>query len=215
MEDGAVSQTAEPRRSGGCGPAHEPPPELKPEEKYVPQPSPADAPVPDYASTASPPPMESLAAFHRDAGSDFLDPERFGYVKDREHVAGFEPHAFRNMPALDRTAAQEWSLERVELVSLRKPGGPHAYLSENLPKVDALKTADTRLLDDFEIRALAKLRTAEDVVVEEAGGVVRVLGALRAGNQCVRCHAGSRGELIGGLSYEFHRKSRPPLVVQQ
>jgi hypothetical protein len=229
--------TAPPRRSGGCGPSHEPAPEQKPEPQYVPQPSPADAP-PEYASASpsiSAPPRDLLAALHQSAGDDFLNPERFGFVRDREHVAGFEPHAFTSMPTLGMpTPAKpenvlmfggahggaadspaDWKLERVDLVSLRKASGPAVYLSENLPKVAELKTADTRLLDDFESRALARLRTDENVVIEQADGLVRMLGALRADNNCIRCHTGLRGELIGAISYEFHHKNHTPQLAEQ
>jgi len=222
MENRSISFTSPASFSGGCGPAHTPDPLPAPEPQYVPQPSPGDEPLPDYASTAAPPPVEALGELHRSAGRDFFDPERFGFVRDREHVAGFEPHAFMSMPALRVPGSSrgpgesgEWKLERLDLVSLRKPSGPHVYLSENLPKVDALKTVDTRLLDDFETRALARLRTADDVIIEESDGAVRMLGALRANNQCIRCHSGSRGELIGAFSYEFHRKGRPPVIAQQ
>jgi hypothetical protein len=216
MENRSISFTAPQSFGGGCGSGHTPDPLPTPVPQYVPQPSPGVEPLPDYASTAAPPSVEALKEFHRGAGRDFLDPERFGFVRDRDHVAGFQPHAFTNMPKFNSQGASgEWKLERVDLVSLRKPSGPHVYLSENLPRVDALKTADTRLLDDFETRALSRLRSDDDVVVEESEGAVRMLGALRAGNHCTKCHMSARGELIGAFSYEFHRKGRPPVIAQQ
>jgi hypothetical protein len=137
-------------------------------------------------------------------------------VQDREHVAGFEPHAFQAMPALRAPGLkpEEWQLEHLDLISLLKPSGPHAYVSENLPKLDELRSADTRLLHDFETRALAQLRTDEDVVIEEVEGAMRMVGALRAGNHCIQCHSARRGELIGALSYEF-RRTTPLLKIAQ
>ncbi len=188
----SISLTEPPPRNGCATPSETP-------HDYVPQPSPTDSTTPFYA----------LREFHDKGARDFLNPERFGHVQDREHVAGFEPHGFQSMPALGkhRSPEGEWSLEHLDLVSLLKPSGPHAYVSANLPKIEELKTADTRLLDDFETRALSQLRTNEDVVIEESDGVVRMVGALRAGNQCIQCHAARRGELIGAFSYELHRKT--------
>lgn len=182
----AISLSEPPPRRG-CDP---------PPTEYVPAPAPND-------STA---PLIAFREFYRAGAENFLDPERLGYVQDREHVAGFEPHAFQSMPALSKHAG-DWKLEHLELVSLRKPSGPHVYVSENLPKVDDLKRVDTRLLTDFETRALSQLRSGDDVVIEESDGALRMLGSLRAGNHCIRCHSGRRGELIGALSFELHRKT--------
>jgi hypothetical protein len=229
MLDGrSIELASAPRRSsGGCG-SHEVPRPPEAEPQYVPQPSPERTSQADYASTSTmtAPPHEMLGALHESAGGDFLNPERFGLVRNRDQVAGFEPHRFTSMPELGGgmkavyldgrpDASGDWSLQRVDLVSLRKPSGPAVYLSENLPKVDELKTADTRLLDDFENRALSRLQTDDDVVIEESGGTIRMLGALRAGTHCTRCHAGSRGELIGAFSYELHHKNRPTQLAEQ
>jgi hypothetical protein len=240
LDGRSMELSSAPRRSGGCG-SHEAPRAPEPEPQYVPQPAPEQGPLPEYASTDAPvaaPPRELLTELHKGAGNDFLNPERFGYVRSRDQVAGFEPHRFTAMPSLGKSYDantdgtthnavmfgsagetvrhdDQWTLERVDLVSLHKPAGPAVYLSENLPKVDDLKTADTRLLDDFETRALAKLRTDDDVVIEQADGRIRMVGALRAGNHCLRCHAGARGELLGALSYEFHHKNFVPQPAEQ
>lgn len=189
----AISLSEPPPRRG-CDPP--------PEPDYVPS-------SPEQADSAAP--IAAFRQLHHNGAADFLDPNRFGYVQDREHVAGFEPHAFEYMPAMGshRTSDGEWKLEHLELVSLRKPQGPYVYVSEFLPKLDDLKRADTRLLDDFETRALSQLRTDEDVVVEESGDAVRMLGALRAGSHCIRCHSAQRGELIGAFTYELLKKEPP------
>jgi hypothetical protein len=193
----SISLTELPK-SGGC--VHPAPPPVE----YVPQPAPSDSTMP----------LIALRDYHRKGAADFLDPERFGYVQDRRHVAGFEPHAFQEMPALRGPDAKDgdWTLEHLDLISLLKPTGPQAYVSANLPKLDELKTADTRLLHDFETRALAQLRTDDDVVIEEVEGSMRMVGALRAGTHCIQCHSVNRGELIGALSYEFLRKT-PTLKI--
>lgn len=173
------------------------------EPEYVPQPS---------GSTL---PMLAMTNFHHDAAGDFLHADRMGYVQDPDHVAGFEPHAFHHVPVLHASPSDAaLKLEKLELIGLTKRSAPTAYVSENYPRLDELQKADTRLLHDFETRALAQLRTDEDTVIEETDGAVRMLGALRAGNDCTRCHTSMRrGELIGALSYEFQRKTPATLEI--
>jgi hypothetical protein len=65
------------------------------------------------------------------------------YVRDRDHVAGFRPHQFRRLP----DAPKRWQVERLELISLLKHDRPVAYFSNNLPKMDELRDAPTRPLD--------------------------------------------------------------------
>ncbi|MGC3966639.1 MAG: hypothetical protein QM775_04500 [Pirellulales bacterium] len=164
-------------------------------------------------------PLIAMNDFHHDAVHDFVDPETLGYVQDRDHVAGFQAHAFHFARALGKYGpGPQLKLEHLDLVSLQKPLGPSAYVSANYPNTPDLKTADTRLLEDFEMRALTQLRADKDVVIEEVEGSVRMLGALRAGNHCTGCHNVRRGELIGALSYEFLRESSTapnPLIAQQ
>lgn len=186
----SIGLTELPKKSG-CDHKQEP------VQEYVPQPS---------GSTL---PMLALTNFHHDAAGDFLHADRMGYVQDAEHVAGFEPHAFHHVPVLHASPNDAaLKLDKLELIGLTKRNAPTAYVSENYPRLDELQKADTRLLHDFETRALAQLRTDEDTVIEETDGAVRMLGALRAGNDCTRCHTSmQRGELIGALSYEFQRKT--------
>lgn len=186
----SIGLTELPKKSG-CDHKKEP------VQEYVPQPS---------GSTL---PMLALTSFHHDAVGDLLHADRMGYVQDAEHVAGFEPHAFHHVPVLHASPNDAaLKLEKLELIGLTKRTGPTAYVSENYPRLDELQKADTRLLHDFETRALAQLRSEEDTVIEETDGAVRMLGALRAGNDCTRCHTSMRrGELIGALSYEFQRKT--------
>jgi hypothetical protein len=41
---------------------------------------------------------DSLRDLHWDGLVDFANPKRFGYVRDLDHVAGFRPHEFSEMP---------------------------------------------------------------------------------------------------------------------
>jgi hypothetical protein len=71
--------------------------------------------------------------------------------------------------------------------------------------------APTRPLDRFEADALKKLRTEQDVVVDDHEGRVRMLGSLRAGTQCLDCHAAQRGALLGAFSYSLRSLEAPPM----
>lgn len=183
--------------------------------QYKPTPAPDYTPEPNSpGDSGSSPPFYALRQTHERGAADFLNSERFGYVQDREHVAGFVAHGFDDVPRIAAASngdRAEWKIERLELVSLLKPTGPYVYVSEKLPRADALQRADTRELDDFESRALRQLRTDDDVVIEEVDEKLRMIGALRAGTHCIQCHSVQRGELIGAFTYELERKAKPPV----
>lgn len=145
--------------------------------------------------------LESLHWIGRD---DFLNPDRFGYIQDRDHVAGFESHRFTALPVGQNQAWQaSWRLARLELIGLMKYDKPKAYVSKYLPRLKELGDAATRDVDAFESQALARLRTQEDVVIDQRSDRIRMVGSLRAGTSCIECHEVRRGELLGALTYEF------------
>ena len=148
-----------------------------------------------------------LTDLHKNALLDFAQPDHFGYVQDREHVAGFEPHGFTQLPMLDQPS--QWHIQRVELVSLLKHERPMVYQSEFLPKMDELKSAPVRPLDAFEQRGLGKLRSGENLVVEAGDRQILMLGAIRAATQCLQCHSVERGALLGAFSYELLPDGQP------
>ena len=92
-----------------------------------------------------------------------------------------------------------------------------AYVSSHLPRMDELREAPTRPLNDFELQAVDRIRSDEDVVTDEVPGRIRMLGSLRAAKDCVQCHSVGRGELLGALSYElaptkWNRRLEPQAV---
>jgi hypothetical protein len=142
---------------------------------------------------------------HRDCVADFLSPSRFGYVKDRSHVTGFQWHQFNHTHDFpqDEAMPQQYRLRRLELVSLLKHEQPGAYVTENLPRMDELSDVPIRPLDDFERDNLRGLWHGDDLAVIEMAQTVRVLGAIRAGKQCLSCHEAKRGDLLGAFSYHL------------
>jgi hypothetical protein len=157
---------------------------------------------------------DQLTNIHRMGVRDFLAPESFGWVVDRNHVAGFESHHFSNefQPSFVTHSAEnpELELSRLELVSLLKFDRPRVYVSNhNLPQLDQAHEAPTRALNPFETAALALLEKGEDFVFNEHGPHVLAFGSLRAGAECLKCHEVQRGALLGAFSYQFHRVSPP------
>ncbi|WZP00817.1 hypothetical protein EP7_002471 [Isosphaeraceae bacterium EP7] len=141
---------------------------------------------------------------------DFANSGRNGLIKDRRHVAGFEPHKFSQIP----DGADHWAVRNIELVGLLLHDEPVAYVSDHLPKMDKLHNAPTRPLDRFESYGLESLRQGEDIVSARDGEVVRMLGAVRSAKQCVVCHGGSRGDLLGAFSYVLGAAEATPAKVE-
>jgi hypothetical protein len=129
----------------------------------------------------------------------FANANKFGFVRDREHVAGFLPHEFIDRPAEFRS----WKVQKLELVSLLKFDEPAVYISNELPKMKDLKDAKTRPLDSFESQALTALRGGDDLQVQSNPDSIRMLGSIRALKQCIKCHSVERGDLLGAFSYQL------------
>jgi hypothetical protein len=145
-----------------------------------------------------------LKALHFAGVRDFVNAKGFGYVKDRKYVAGFRPHQFSKAPPVEK-----YRIKRLELVSLLMHHGAVVYVSKELPRMKELKKAATRSLTDFEIAGLSALQRGNDMFIREFGGAVHVVGALRSVSQCVECHGGDRGDLLGAFSYSLENATRP------
>lgn len=153
------------------------------------------------------PSRSMLDYLHIEGAQQFVDVGRLGYIENRDHVVGFEPHRFDSLPKLDGSSGDDWRLARLELVSLLKHSEPRVYVSTHLPRMDELADAPTRPLDSFEAQSLPQLRTARDTVVDDGPNTVRMLGAVRAGKTCLQCHNVARGELLGAFSYVLRRNT--------
>ncbi len=97
----------------------------------------------------------------------------------------------------------ELQLEKLELIGWLGRDTPQVYVLDHLPRMDEISSSDvpTRGLDDFETSALDKLNDGEMIVVEEHGSGLRMLGAIRAIEDCKDCHDVQRGEMLGAFSY--------------
>jgi hypothetical protein len=147
------------------------------------------------------PPDSALADLHYFSVIDFGSPRRYGYVKNRQQVAGFQSHHLQFEPH----KPERMTLQTLDLVGLLMHEEPVVYVSEHLPKMDELLEAPTRALDAFEALGLKQIQQSEDLYARESGTTLRLLGAIRAAKQCATCHGCDRGDLLGAFSYTLKR----------
>ena len=207
---------------------------LPAKRKYIEIPVPQPIPLPEPSAEPEPtgqfaeenpaaPPLHPAVAeeFHVAEMADFVNKEGFGYVpytwkngesvKRLDRVVGFQPHAFRRLPEpLPVGEAVRWVIDDLELVSLLKQDTPRVYLSENMPRMDELRNAPTRPLDEFEADALGRLRNGETLVLHEDHNELRMFGPLVAVERCLECHNVNRGDLLGAFTYRLHRDPKLP-----
>lgn len=165
----------------------------------VPQPSLGpDRSPPDQWESVAGPRFDSL---HDASVLDFVNPAGFGLFQDRTRVLGFQKHGFSKVP----DPADTWKVGTIDLIGLLLHPEPVAYVSANLPRMDELRDAPTRPLDPFEAEGLGRLRGGEELFVRGSEKQVRMLGAVRATKQCLACHGGDRGDLLGAFSYTLRR----------
>lgn len=148
---------------------------------------------------------DRMTLMHDNSVFDFVNAQNFGFIKDRQHVAGFQRHGMTKVPTAEKS---EWVVARVDLVGLVIHETPVAYVSANLPRMDELREAPTRSLDAFEVDALESLKKGEDLIARGTDDKARMLGAIRATKQCIACHGGSRGDMLGAFSYGLRREGK-------
>jgi hypothetical protein len=66
----------------------------------------------------------------------------------------------------------------------------------------------TRPLDRFERLGLASLHQGEELFVSGSGEGLRMLGAISSTRQCIACHGGKRGDLLGAFTWTLKPERR-------
>jgi hypothetical protein len=140
-----------------------------------------------------------MLKLHDENVLEFVNPLGFGIVESRKKVTGFISHGYAKLPNDNET----WGIATVELMGLLLHPEPAVYISNRLPAMDELKGTPTRPPDTFESGALEMLKKGDDLVTAETqdGGRMRMLGSIRNGTTCMKCHGGERGDLLGAFSY--------------
>lgn len=148
-------------------------------------------------------PISFLSA-HSSNILDFVAPINFGYMQSKKRFAGFKGHQINSLHE-----PETWAINRLELVGLLLAPKPRVYVSEYLPSMEQMRVAKTRPLNFFEAEGLAKLEGGDELFFREEPGGMRMLGALRIVKQCMKCHDGERGDLLGAFSYILEKKRVP------
>jgi hypothetical protein len=145
---------------------------------------------------------DDVAFMNYESLANFSNPSGFGYVRSRTEVAGFQPHRFSKYPYAPKT----WEVKRIDLVSLLLHDEPVVYVSNDLPRMADVGKLATRPLDTFEKDGLASIRKGDELYIRGDQDKVRVIGAMRNFDQCIKCHGGKGGELLGAFSYVLVRQ---------
>lgn len=142
---------------------------------------------------------------NRQAVVRFVPALSLGGVGSQQTARGFQSHAFQQeIDDVDlKGSPKDWTVSRLELISLWKHSPPVAYVSEYLPAMKELRDAPTRRLSAFEARAIRRLQDGEEIVATSESEGLRMVGAIRAIEDCRGCHRVSLGGLLGAFSYRF------------
>jgi hypothetical protein len=143
---------------------------------------------------------EPLRELHLESVVNFANARGFGLIISRKQVAGFQPHQFNMVPR-----SKEWQVQRLELVGLLMHAEPVVYVSDELPRMEKLRKVPTRPLNNFEVAGIKRLQQGDSLFIRETTESIRMLGAVRSIEQCVKCHGGERGDLLGAFSYRLQR----------
>jgi len=137
-----------------------------------------------------------LLSFHSRNLLHFANPGGFGFMKDRLNVAGFQAHQFNEL-----LEEKPWKIIRLELLGLILEDRPRVYVTAALPRMQEISGVPTRSPDAFESAGLAKLLGGDELFINATTDGVSMLGAIRIAQQCIKCHGGVRGNLLGAFSY--------------
>lgn len=174
------------------------------------------------------PSVLALSGFHTSTTHEFAHPDSWGLVKDVKHVAGFLPHTLQGTPdirprsrydqanpvknkeggIISYPLVERWAVRKVELIGLLVHDAPVVYLNpENtLPTMADAGKFKTRELSHFESSSLKDLAAGKTIVAVDATvNQVRMVGAIRMAEACLKCHEGKRGDLLGAFSYDLVR----------
>lgn len=101
----------------------------------------------------------------------------------------------------------QWELKNLQLIGLIKQPQGVAYQTPAEKKIamDKLKEISTRALDEFEFEALKQLQEGKEAVAFVEHDRVRMLGAVRMGHDCKKCHEQPQGTLLGAFTYDLAR----------
>jgi hypothetical protein len=109
--------------------------------------------------------------------------------------------------------SRKWVLNQHQLVTTNTAAGAAAYTMTTNYLHEVMKSdnpfdgskAPKRQLDEFELSALERIRNGADVVSQESGKTLRILGSIKARKDCLSCHTQSKeGDMLGAFTYTLN-----------
>jgi hypothetical protein len=144
-------------------------------------------------------PPRELLRMHDDAVLAFIDSEGFGRTR---------------LPAMSKVLhrpveGSHWFVARLELIGVAKHNPPRVFSNEmsifHQPskRTPPLRVTD-RAIEPWERQALRDLEAGRRLIVEKLGIGLRVVGPIRAGDECLGCHKNKRaGDMLGAFVYSL------------
>jgi hypothetical protein len=156
----------------------------------------------------SPPVWLNELQMHTDYTRRFIESPGFGVSRIRP--------SFESITDL-RIEGATYQVVRVGLIGIAERARPVAYVTPHgmADLTNAVVRADIerRELTAFETNALPQLARGRDIVSDLKAGLV--VGALRARQDCLKCHEGKVGTLLGAISYVMTPVAPPPSQNQK
>jgi hypothetical protein len=135
---------------------------------------------------------KDMSLIHRSTLSIFAN-SNVGTEKDRNDAYGADSQVKKE---------HLWEIKSLDLVGLVMHETPTVYISEKLPQMKDLAHRPTREMDVFEMEGLEELMAGKDLYIRAKEGTIRVLGPVRAGKACLKCHTDAKdGDMLGAFSY--------------
>lgn len=144
-------------------------------------------------------PSRGLLRMHDDFVLAFIDSEGFGQ---------------RRLPAMAGVLHKpvdgaRWYVAHLELIGIAKHNPPQVFSNEmsifhQQNKETPPPHTAGRAMTTWEKRALRELDAGQRLIVEKQGKGLRVVGAIRAGDECLGCHKNKRaGDMLGAFVYSL------------
>lgn len=171
-------------------------------------------------ATVSPVPQQKLNIIHRRFEKDFGKSAGNGFSRMAHINSVRDPRLFQFVQKNN-----SWEIKEVALIGMLT-GDATIYQTPDLPKhkgmaKDELAQDNIRQADEFEKVAIAKVQHDGLLVTEIGKDEIRMVGALRATENCLKCHnqkvsadqktveSFEVGDVLGALSYRIKRRTQP------
>lgn len=147
-------------------------------------------------------PPRELLRMHDDFVLTFIDSVGFGQ---------------RRLPAMSGVLhkpvdGSHWYVAHLELIGIAKHNPPRVFSNEmsifhqRSKLASPLPRTTGRAMTAWEKQALRDLDAGQRLTVEKQGKGLRVVGAIRAGDECLGCHKNKRaGDMLGAFVYSLWR----------